>query len=497
MNYITTPIYYASGDPHLGHAYSTLLADARRRYGKICGAPSRLLTGTDEHGQKIAGVAERESIPVQDFVNRRSDVFLKLWDDLEIDCEFVRTTNQNHVAFVQICWQRLIEKGDLYAGEYTGEYCVECEQFLNGIEVCPIHNIPLDTVSEKGYFFRLSKYQDALLEHLTQHPEFITPKSRYEEALAFVTGQPLQDLCVSRGSTSWGIKVPDDPDQVVYVWLDALLSYVSVLNPTWQEGTWDVQSTSVFAEAEHFIGKDILTFHAVYWPAILLALDLPLPTALRVNGWLTVEGQKIAKSNPATIVNPLRLAEQYSLDGLRYYLLSCTVGGQDINFSEQQLASAVNNVLANSVGNLIGRCAGLLSRNWPDGVHKPVEEPEFALAVLAKRDQAFAGIDDLFNSGDVSRACRVCFEFAGTLNTFFQNNAPWHKQGKEQAASLWWFHGFLQDLTILLSVFTPQLSQRGRRVLNLEEPALIENRFDPGEERRRLADKTGPLVTKV
>ena len=501
MNYITTPIYYASGEPHLGHAYTTLLADARRRYLQLRHGNCRLLTGTDEHGQKISRTAERQGITVEEFVAEKSAVFKNLWQNLEIDCDFVRTTDASHVEFVRSCWNKLLANDDLYVGDYTGSYCVECEQFLRGVEECPVHKIPLEIISESGYFFRLSKYQNQLIAHLENHEQFITPRSRYEEALSFLTNQPLQDLSVSRRSTSWGIPVPGDADQVIYVWLDALLSYLSALGLSGSSLT-ELESEEqslvvVFQQAEHFIGKDILIFHAVYWPAILLALNLPLPKALRVNGWLTVEGQKIAKSNPATIKNPAKLAEQYSLDGLRTYLLSCTVSGQDVDFSEDKLRDSVNHTLANTIGNLVGRCAALFAKNYPEGISKPESQPEFAAELWLLREKVIADYEESFEQGDPARACRVCFDFASRLNGYFQNSAPWHQTESEQSVSLWWFHGFLQDLTLLLAPFTPELSGKARQVLRLGLLESCEQCFQPKIDQLRSAARSSPLVVKI
>ena len=374
-----------------------------------------------------------------------------------------------------------------HAGEYHGNYCVECEQFIQGEGNCPVHQKPLEPSSEAGYFFRLSRYQAQLLQHLRANPEFISPRSRYEEALAFLTHQPLQDLSVTRGSTSWGIKVPGEPDQVIYVWLDALLSYIS---------GFDGNERDVLANTEHFIGKDILIFHVVYWPAILLALGLPLPKTIRVNGWLTVEGKKIAKSSPETIVDPAELAERYSLDALRYYLLSAAVGGQDVGFREAHLKEAVNGVLANTVGNLASRCAGLFARHFAQGIERPVLLPEGIHELVQESDRLFREIDEDFAAGDVSRACRRCFEFARTLNAAFQNAAPWHLSSDQLGAWLWWFHGLLQDLSLLLVVFTPELGLRTRQVLGLPEAVELRHRFDPALACLRFAEKTAPLVQK-
>ena len=295
--YLTTPIYYASGTPHLGHVYTMFLADCARRTTRMAGDETRLVTGTDEHGQKIERAAALAGATPGAFVGERSAAFRELWEGLGIDVSFVRTTDPAHKAVVTDFWQRLCAAGDIYKRHYTGRYCVDCEQYFTGdVGECPVHARALEHYAEDSYFFRLSRYRDRLIGHIEANPDFVRPETRRNEVLAFLRAQDLTDLSVSRTSTRWGIEVPGDPEHVLYVWVDARVSYLSALGPL------DAQESAAWwAGAHHFIGKDILIFHAVVWPAMLLAAGLPLPNAIVVNGWLTVTGRKIAKSDPSTV----------------------------------------------------------------------------------------------------------------------------------------------------------------------------------------------------
>lgn len=313
-NYITTPIYYASGEPHLGHAYTTFLADCYKRYKRLAGEDAFLLTGTDEHGQKIERLANAANQPTHDFVALKSQAFRNLWETLNIDLDcFCRTTNSLHVEAAKQFWSTLKNAGDIYQGTYSGLYCVDCEQYFTTGDHCPVHKTPLENFTEDCWFFRLSKYQDTLIAHIEANPEFIYPIQRANEVLAFLKDQPLRDLAVSRQSTQWGIPVPGDERQVLYVWIDALVSYISAIGYS-AKNSEDFEN--LWQNTTHFIGKDILLFHAIYWPALLLSANLPLPKRLVVNGWLTIENQKISKSNPDTIIDPVELSERYTVDGL-------------------------------------------------------------------------------------------------------------------------------------------------------------------------------------
>ncbi|MEM7363877.1 MAG: methionine--tRNA ligase [Pseudomonadota bacterium] len=459
-HYITTPIYYASGEPHLGHAYTSMVASLYRRYHTVCGDSAYLITGTDEHGQKIETAAATAGVPVQDFVADKSVAFSELWQSLKLPVDaFVRTTDSDHVAYVQAYWNRLLDRGDLYLGRYEGLYCVDCEQYVTSGETCEIHRKPLTPYAEPSYFFRLSHYQDALIEHIEAHTDFITPESRRQEVLSFLKGQPLRDLSVSRTSTRWGVPVPDDPDHVIYVWLDALLTYVTAA-PGGERG-WEEASTRT-----HFIGKDILTFHGVYWPALLLAGGLKLPDRIVANGWLTVEGRKIAKSDPATIVDPAALARSVGTDGLPWYLIRGVRLGQDVNFDREHLRTVLNADLANGLGNLVARTIGLTRKRFPDQLDTQTAiDHETYDALIFSIDQVGARL----TSFRISQAAEAFVAGISLLNRYLQQREPWKLPDEDCAPVLATVLRGLCDLSVVAAVFVPDIAARIRVALACPE----------------------------
>ncbi len=467
--YLTTPIYYASGAPHLGHAYTTLVADCYQRYYQLRGDDVRLVTGTDEHGQKIERIAAETGTSPRQLVDARSAEFRHLWASLGIQVDrFQRTTDALHQQVVLQLWRRLMDAGDLYRGRYEGLYCVGCEQYFTEGDVCPVHRKPLEQFSEVCWFFRLSRYADALIEHIESHPEFILPVARRNEVLAFLRASPLRDLSVSRTSTAWGIPVPEDVGHVLYVWIDALTTYLSALC---DDGDVDLDDPRVLAwwrEATHFIGKDILTFHAVYWPAILLSARLPLPRRLIVNGWLTVEGRKIAKSDPGTIVDPLDLTDQVGRDGLRHYFLRAVSLGQDVDFHRDHLVRVVNADLANNLGNLVSRFVALSQKcfggEWQHDTPLIEADRDLLNLVSAAAESYPSG----FNAGNPAQSARLFVDAAAAVNRYTQQQAPWQLADKARVATvLWTIHQALADLTILAAPFVPETAAAIRTVLRL------------------------------
>lgn len=455
--YLTTPIYYASGSPHLGHAYTTFVADCYKRYLRLTGHEVYLTTGTDEHGQKIERSAAHAGQPVQAFVDQRSRGFSDLWQALDIDVDyFARTSSQDHHAFVTSFWQRLAAAGDLYKGQYQGSYCVDCEQYYTDLDACPVHERALEIFTEPSWFFRLSRYQEKLIHLLESQPDFITPAARRNEVLAFLRSGPLRDLSVSRVSTSWGVSVPGDRDHVVYVWVDALTSYLSVLGAFGSEALSERWQNTI-----HFIGKDILIFHAVYWPALLWSAGLPLPDRLIVNGWLTVEGRKIAKSNPETIIDPVALTQQFGVDGVKYYFARAVKLGSDLDYQSAQLVELLNSDLSNNIGNLFSRFIGLFHRHFPDGIEVPTLDCHFTVGERLKtvRDE-IPGWQSALESADLAGASQTVLAIARYLNADIQQQAPWQWQQEPLAGYLWELHQCLRILGVLISCLTPELSQR-------------------------------------
>ncbi|BCZ17956.1 Methionine--tRNA ligase [Helicobacter sp. NHP19-003] len=354
---ISTPIYYVNDAPHLGHAYTTFIADMLKKHHSLRAKEVFFLTGTDEHGQKIALSANKHGLSPLEYATKISQVFRDEWDFLKIDYDhFVRTTDKAHEQAVQHAFDFMLQKGDIYKGIYEGDYCVSCESFATNSTICPDCNRPTTKVAEESYFFRLSAYQDKLLDFYEKHPNAILPLSRRNEVVSFIK-QGLYDLSITRTSFSWGIALPkhlNEPRHVVYVWLDALLNYVSSLG----YGT-DNAKMGHFNHALHIVGKDILRFHAIYWVAFLMSLELPLFKQLCVHGWWTIEGVKMSKSI-GNVLNAKDLASIYGIEALRYFLLREAPLGQDGDFSAQALVRRFNADLSNTLGNLIQRLFGLL-----------------------------------------------------------------------------------------------------------------------------------------
>ena len=462
-SFLTTPIYYASGSPHLGHAYTTFLASCYKRYRQLRGDEVLLATGSDEHGQKIERTAKRNEVATQRFVDKISHEFRQLWSDLDIQVDlFERTTASAHIQSVLNFWYRLTASGDIYPGEYSGLYCVECEQYFTEGKTCLIHKKLLEQFSETCWFFRLSRYQDKLIDHIESHPEFILPVQRRNEVLSFLKGEALRDLSVSRSSTKWGIPVPDDPELVLYVWIDALVAYVSALESATSE------FESWWENAVHFIGKDILIFHAVYWPALLLSARLPLPRSLIVNGWLTIEGEKISKSNPKTIISPLDLTDKYSRDGLKYYLLRTVGLGSDVDYNSSHLHQTLNTDLANNLGNLVSRVVSLISKNHGGCLSRPKSGVNFNETLLVTVNEATKETEDAFSNFNFARGAEAFINCASAINGYLQQQQPWKITELDlQARILWVCCLAIRDVSILATPFVPELAQRIRLALGV------------------------------
>ena len=365
--YITTPIYYPSAKPHMGHAYSSITADFFARFKRIDGFDVHFLTGTDEHGLKIQRAAEKRNVDPQAFCDEISQTFRDLSKTLNLsNTDFIRTTEERHKKTVQHLWNELEKNDDIYLSKYSGWYSVSDEAFYSDEEITEKENIkiatasgsPVEWIEEESYFFRLSKWQDELLNYYEKNPDFISPKSRKNEVISFVKGG-LKDLSISRKAFSWGIKVPNSPDHVIYVWLDALTNYISALN---YPDTNDALFKKFWPASVHLIGKDILRFHSVYWPAFLMAAKIPLPKKVYGHGWILSGDEKMSKSK-GNILDPLDIIEIYGLDPLRYYLIKEVSFGNDGNISQDRLEDCINSDLANNYGNLCQRVTAFAEKN--------------------------------------------------------------------------------------------------------------------------------------
>lgn len=424
--YITTPIYYVNAHPHIGHSYTTIACDAVARRQRALGFDTWFLTGTDEHGQKIQRAADAARTSPQKFTDAVSAEFRALWDRMNITYDdFVRTTSDRHKSGVQNLWRRIRDNGYIYKGSYTGQYCVFDEMYVEvgPGEACPECGRPTETVQEENYFFKLSAFAEPLLELYTSQPDFIRPETRRNEVIAFARSG-LRDLSISRSTFSWGVPVPDDPKHVTYVWLDALVNYISALG----YGSDDDSKFRKFWPADvHMIGKEIVRFHCLYWPAFLMAARLPLPKSIVAHGWLLFEESKMSKSR-GNIVRSETILEVLGADALRYFLLREVVFGQDGSFSFDALVQRYNSDLANGLGNLASRTLAMITRYFRGEVpypshtaaHTPAED---LVATLAKH--TIQEFHELFERYQFSRALELAWALVAAVDKYIVENEPW------------------------------------------------------------------------
>ena len=438
--YITTPIYYVNARPHIGHAYTTLACDTIARRHRMLGDDTWFLTGTDEHGQKIERAAQAAGKTPQQFTDEISAEFHALWKRMGLTPnDFIRTTSDRHKKGVQALWRKIRDNGYIYKGIYTGQYCVSCELYVDGIgpgDPCPDCGRPTETVHEENYYFKLSAFQDQLIRLYTEHPDFIRPETRRNEVLAFVRGG-LRDLSISRSTFSWGIPVPDDPKHVIYVWLDALANYITALGYGQDDST---KFDKYWPADVHMIGKEIVRFHCVYWPAFLLAAGLPLPKCITAHGWLLFEESKMSKSR-GNIVRAETIVDVLGTDALRYFLLREVVFGQDGSFSFDALVQRYNSDLANGLGNLASRTLTMITRYFKGEVPYPSNmahtPADAAIANAAKK--AITDFGTFFDQYQFSRALETAWALVSAVDKYIVENEPWslgEKQDEESRSRL-------------------------------------------------------------
>lgn len=421
--YITTPIYYPSSNLHIGHTYCTVMVDAMARFKKLCGYDVRFLTGADEHGQKIQTIAEEKGVTPQAYVDEVVAGIKDLWKTMEIDYDdFIRTTDERHVKRVQAIFNKMYEKGDIYKGEYEGMYCTPCESFWTESQLvdgcCPDCGRPVQKAKEEAYFFKLSKYEDRLVD-LLENTDFLTPEARRNEMLGFIR-QGLDDLCISRTSFDWGIQVPTDPKHVIYVWLDALTNYITALGyPD------DMELFNKYWPADvHLVGKEIVRFHSIIWPAILMSLDLPLPKKVIGHGWLLLEGGKMSKSK-GNVVDPVTLINRYGIDALKYFLLREYTFGQDGVFTNEVMLKRMNYDLANDLGNLVSRTVSMIEKYCGGIVPEAYVEDEFDKDLRAIATGAAAKVEEQMDKFAFNMALEEIWVVVRRANKYIDEKTPW------------------------------------------------------------------------
>ena len=425
--YITTPIYYVNDAPHVGHAYTTVNADAMARWHRLLGDETKFLTGTDEHGQKIADAAEQNGVTPQEWTDRTSARFREAWDALGISYDdFIRTTEPRHYESVQKFLTAIYENGYIYKDVYQGLYCVSCEDYYtaeSSVEgKCPIHGRALTEMEEENWFFKLSAFEDRLIQHYEDHPGFVTPETKRNEAFSFIKGG-LRDISITRTSIDWGVPVPWDDKHVFYVWYDALINYLTAIG----YGRGDDEVAEWWPASHHLIGKEIIRFHCVWWPAMCMAAGLDPVAHVQVHGWLLVGGQKLSKTMAAeggvrlTDIAPVVLTNEFGVDPIRYYLLRETVLGNDGEFSHEGITARYNTDLANSLGNLVARVTTVVNSKC-DGIG-PAPSASSPLRVDAL--EAIEESASAWNHFAPHNALEATWRLIGATNAYLENNAPW------------------------------------------------------------------------
>jgi len=502
--YITTPIYYVNAEPHIGHAYSTIVADVIARFYRLSGFETFFLTGTDEHGDKVVEAAESSGETVKAYVDRISKTFKDTWPGLDITNDyFVRTTDKSHQDTVREILSRVYAKGDIYFSEYEGKYCIGCERFYTDTELvdgnCPIHMSEPKLIREENYFFRMGKYQDWLIDYIDKHPDFIRPERYRNEVLAFLK-EPLEDLCISRPKKrlSWGISLPFDDNYVTYVWFDALINYISAIG--YPEGE---QFKKFWPVAQHVIAKDILKPHGIYWPCMLKAAGIEPYQHLNVHGYWNVDAGKMSKSL-GNIVRPLDLAKKYGLDAFRYFLLRDMVFGLDSDFSEESLVRRLNADLANDFGNLVSRSMTMAIKYFDGLMPAPAKLEEADISLKEAALKVIEDYKDMMEEFAFHKALIAVWGLIGRANKYIDSMKPWAMAKSDRqglGAVLNNVAEIIRIVSVLLWPFMPQTSEKiqhqlGLGVVGLDLPLNSLKEWGKTEKVRPIS-KAPPLFPRV
>ena len=478
--YITTPIYYVNDKLHIGHAYTTILADVINRFNNFYGNESYMLTGSDEHGQKVQEAAEKRNVSPIEHVNEYVQNFTKLWNKLNIQYnDFIRTTEDRHTDRVKDMLQELWEREEIYLDEYEGSYSISEERFITDKEIEEGNFKQIIKLKEKNYFFKMSKYQDELIEHINNNPDFIKPESRKNEILGFLN-KPLNDLCISRPKArlNWGIELPFDDKYVTYVWFDALMNYITAIG--WNKD--NEKFNSYWPADYHLVGKDIITTHAVYWPTMLMAANLPLPKTILAHGWWLFDDSKMSKSDGNTI-DPLEIIDLYGEDSLRYYLMRDMALGQDANYDLEKFIKRYNSDLANDFGNLVNRVSILIKKHFNSIIPKPGKYNENDLDLINTAKKTIQESKHNLQNLKIHNAIEEVMKLFRTLNKYLEINEPWKvlKQDPENITATTSIYISINALFIgnqLLSPIMPKKTSEISKILGAEKFKELNDSFD-------------------
>ncbi len=479
--YLTTPIYYVNDKPHIGHAYTTILADVLARYHRNAGRETFFLTGLDEHGQKVQQAAKNRGIEPQQHCDEMAPRFIDLWEKLHISYDdFIRTTENRHKKIVQMFLQKVYDAGDIYEDEYEGLYSVSEERFITEKEAESDEFRDIKKLKEKNYFFKMGKYQDALIDHIKSNPKFIQPEHRKNEILGFLR-QPLNDLCVSRPKSrlNWGIELPFDKEYVTYVWFDALINYITAPGFGKDHESFD----KWWPVSYHLIGKDILTTHAVYWPTMLMSANIELPQSIFAHGWWLMGESKMSKSI-GNVINPMDLIDDYGVDPVRYYLMREMVLGQDSNFTMESFIQRYNSDLANDFGNLLSRVSTLMKKNYDGRIPDPGELSEADFRIKTEGESLCGTVNGMIMNMRLNEAIENTMQYIRSVNKYMEENAPWKlvKEDKSAAGKILYTAGEALRLgAVLLSPVMPNRTAILLDALNAPGVDLSWGGLKPGE----------------